>query len=66
MLANRASLKLLSLLALFFFLGGITGALGFKHFGYVATLPLAIALIVLAIAPIFDDMKQFADSRQTS
>lgn len=61
-LANRASLKLLSSLALFFFLGGITGAVSFKHFGYIATIPLAVALMALAIAPIVDDMRKFADA----
>ena len=30
-----------------FFLGGVVGALGFGHFGYVFTIPLAAILIVL-------------------
>ncbi|HEU4376515.1 MAG TPA: YoaK family protein [Telluria sp.] len=58
--ADLASLKLLSMLACAFFLGGLTGVLSFQHFGYVATVPLAVALFALALAPVFDDMKQLA------
>jgi uncharacterized membrane protein YoaK (UPF0700 family) len=58
--ANLASLKLLSMLACAFFVGGLTGAISFQHFGYVATVPLAIALFALALAPVFDDMKHLA------
>ncbi|MFP5390493.1 MAG: YoaK family protein [Gammaproteobacteria bacterium] len=54
--ANIDRLKMLALLALLFFIGGVTGALGFKHAGYVATLPLALVLIALAIAPVLDDL----------
>jgi hypothetical protein len=43
-----------------FFAGGVAGGFGFQHFGYIATVPLAIALSVLAFTPIFDDMKQLA------
>lgn len=54
--ANPARLALLSLLALFFFAGGIVGALGFKHMGYRATVPLALVLLALASVPIADDL----------
>jgi len=54
--ADRDRLKLLGTLAASFFLGGIAGALGFKHAGYVATVPLAIILIALAIVPPIDDL----------
>jgi hypothetical protein len=43
-----------------FFLDGVTGAFGFKHVGYVATLPLAGILVVLAAAPAVDDMLVWA------
>lgn len=46
--ANRARLRLHTTLVGSFFLGGLVGALGFKHAGYVSTVPLAIALGVLA------------------
>lgn len=62
--ADLERLKLLAMLASSFFIGGLAGAVGFKHFGYVATVPLALALIALAFAPILDDMKHFAGARQ--
>jgi uncharacterized membrane protein YoaK (UPF0700 family) len=31
-----------------FFVGGVLGALGFKHLGYVATVPLALLLALMA------------------
>jgi hypothetical protein len=36
-----------------FFSGGLTGAYGFKHVGFVATIPLALGLVVLSSAPMF-------------
>ena len=51
-IANRTKLKVFGLLVLFFFLGGLVGALGFKHIGFASTVPLAIALIVLSLAPV--------------
>jgi len=57
--ANRDRLKVLTLLVVFFFAGGVLGALGFKHVGYVATVPLALLLVVLAMAPAIDDMIVF-------
>ncbi|ANN69420.1 YoaK family protein [Bordetella bronchialis] len=55
-MANRPRLRLLASLLGMFLLGGVTGALGFKHMGFVATVPLATLLIVLAIVPVFDDL----------
>ncbi|WP_338848956.1 YoaK family protein [Massilia sp. W12] len=46
---------LLSLLAMFF-IGGVLGALGFKHIGFAATIPLAIFLLIAAVAPVLEDM----------
>jgi hypothetical protein len=40
-----------------FFVGGVTGAMGFKHIGYAATIPLAGLLMVLAIVPLIDDLR---------
>jgi uncharacterized membrane protein YoaK (UPF0700 family) len=54
-LANRSRLKVLVLLVMFFFVGGVGGALGFKHVGYVATIPLALILVIFASVPAFDD-----------
>lgn len=56
--ANRDRLQLLSALLVFFFVGGIAGAFGFKQVGYGATVPLALVLIALASVPIADDFAQ--------
>jgi uncharacterized membrane protein YoaK (UPF0700 family) len=58
--ANRARLRLLVSLLLGFFAGGVAGALGFKHAGYLATLPLAGLLCLLAIMPALDDLRRLA------
>jgi uncharacterized membrane protein YoaK (UPF0700 family) len=54
-----ARLQILLFLAFSFFLGGVLGALGFKHLGYVATVPLALILILLASVPAIDDMSHW-------
>jgi uncharacterized membrane protein YoaK (UPF0700 family) len=54
--ANRQRLKTLALLAFCFFAGGVIGALGFKHIGYLSTVPLAVLLIALACVPAVDDL----------
>ena len=56
--ANRSRLRLLLLLAIGFFCGGVIGALGFKQIGYLATLPLALLLVALAGVPAFDDLSR--------
>ncbi|BDD93883.1 YoaK family protein [Pandoraea sp. XJJ-1] len=53
---DHQKLRLLCALLGMFFLGGLAGALGFKHLGFVATVPLAGILIVLAIVPLLDDL----------
>ncbi len=47
-MANRRRLKIHITLVVAFFVGGLTGALGFKHAGFIATVPLSIALVILA------------------
>jgi uncharacterized membrane protein YoaK (UPF0700 family) len=58
--ANRARLRLLVSLLLGFSAGGLAGALGFKYAGYLATLPLAGLLCMLAIVPTIDDLRRLA------
>lgn len=53
---DRAKLRLLASLLLMFMLGGLGGAFGFKHVGFVVTVPLAALLVVLAIVPVLDDV----------
>lgn len=56
-----ASLRLLSSLVLLFFLGGVTGALGFAHVGFFFTLPLAALLLLIAAVPVIDDLRSRTD-----
>jgi len=58
--ANRDRLAVLGTLAASFFVGGVMGALGFKHIGYSATVPLALLLIALAALPAVDDLRALA------
>lgn len=55
---NLQRLATLSALVGAFFLGGVIGALGFKHLGYAMTLPLALLLASLALVPAADDVRQ--------
>lgn len=54
--ADRRRLALLGSLLLAFLVGGLVGASGFRHLGFVSTVPLAILLVALAFVPLFDDM----------
>lgn len=54
--ADRSKLGLLASLLGMFFIGGIVGAMGFKYVGFVATIPLAAMLVVLAVVPLVDDL----------
>jgi uncharacterized membrane protein YoaK (UPF0700 family) len=54
--ADRARLSLLSSLLAMFLIGGLAGAFGFKHIGFIVTVPLAAMLVVLAIVPVLDDL----------
>ena len=54
---NLPRLGTLSALVGAFFLGGLIGALGFKHLGYAMTLPLALLLASLALVPAADDVR---------
>jgi uncharacterized membrane protein YoaK (UPF0700 family) len=47
-MADRAKLRLLAGLLGSFFTGGVMGALGFHYLGYVACIPLAVLLLLLA------------------
>lgn len=54
--ADRPKLALLASLLGMFLVGGLTGALGFKHIGFIATVPLAMILLALAVVPMLDDL----------
>jgi uncharacterized membrane protein YoaK (UPF0700 family) len=57
----RADMKklwmLVSLVGLFF-VGGVVGAVGFSKMGFVATLPLAVILVMLSLVPVMDDLTE--------
>lgn len=55
---ERATLRLLASLVGLFFVGGVTGAVGFKQVGFFFTLPLAAVLLLLAATPVFDDIRR--------
>jgi uncharacterized membrane protein YoaK (UPF0700 family) len=54
--ADRQKLALLSSLLGMFLVGGLVGAVGFRHLGFIATLPLALILLTLAVVPVLDDI----------
>lgn len=59
---EQARLRLLGSLVGLFFVGGLVGALGFKHVGFFFTLPLAAVLVLLAFMPILDDMRRTGEA----
>ena len=60
--ADRERLRVHAQLVLSFLVGGIAGALGFKHLGYVSTLPLALALLLLVLRPLLEDWQRLRAS----
>ncbi len=55
--ARRDKLRVQALLIACFFMGGVAGALGFKHLGYISALPLAVLLLLLVARPVQQDAK---------
>ena len=53
--ANKARLRLFSGLLCMFLLGGMAGAAGFKHLGFIFVIPLAIVLCALSLPPLWAD-----------
>jgi uncharacterized membrane protein YoaK (UPF0700 family) len=56
--ANRDRLRVHGQLIACFFLGGLCGALGFKHVGYISTMPLAALLLLLVMRPALEDWRR--------
>jgi uncharacterized membrane protein YoaK (UPF0700 family) len=56
-LANRSKMRIHALLVGSFFAGALIGAYGFKVYGYVSTVPLAILLMVVTWGPLMDDVQ---------
>ena len=57
-LADRQRLRVHLQLIGCFLGGGVVGALGFKHLGYLSTVPLAALLLLLVLRPALDDWKR--------
>ena len=55
--ANRRKLRIHLTLVGSFFIGGLLGAVGFKTWGYVTSIPLAVLLVVLVWGPIAHDVR---------
>ncbi len=58
-LADRPRLFTLLTLVGSFLGGGVLGALGFQRMGYLATVPLAVLLMALALVPAWDDLRSW-------
>lgn len=56
--ADRERLRVHAQLVFSFLVGGVAGALGFKYLGYISTLPLAMALLLLVLRPLLDDWQR--------
>jgi uncharacterized membrane protein YoaK (UPF0700 family) len=56
--ANREKLFIHALVLGLFFVGGLVGAVAFKHFGFSATLPLALLLVIMASPPLIVDFQR--------
>ncbi len=61
--ADGEKLGLLACLVGLFFSGGVIGALAFGIMGYTAALYLAALVFLLAIVPVFDDLRAFLRRR---
>ena len=55
--ANQRKLRIHSVLVGSFFTGALLGAWGFKSFGYIATVPLALLLLAITWGPILEDVR---------
>jgi uncharacterized membrane protein YoaK (UPF0700 family) len=56
--ADRRRLRVHGQLVASFLVGGLLGALGFKHLGYVSTVPLAALLLLLVMRPALEDWRR--------
>lgn len=57
--ANRRRMLGLAALLVLFFAGGVLGAVGFKTFGFIAIVPLALVLFVLSVPTLWADWRHY-------
>jgi uncharacterized membrane protein YoaK (UPF0700 family) len=55
---NQQKLRIHVFLLLAFLFGGICGAVAFNTYGFIATLPFSVVLMVIAYAPVAEDIKR--------
>jgi uncharacterized membrane protein YoaK (UPF0700 family) len=56
--ANRERLRLFAGLVGMFLAGGLVGAAGFKHVGFIFVVPLAVVLLALSLPPLWADRER--------
>jgi len=61
--ANQARLRLFAGLLGMFLVGGVAGATGFKHVGFVFVVPLALLLLVRSLPPLWADRSRLRHPR---
>ena len=59
--ANRSKLLIHIKLISSFFIGSLLGAVGFKWFGFIVTVPLAALLLLLVLRPVLNDARKWID-----
>jgi uncharacterized membrane protein YoaK (UPF0700 family) len=59
---NRVAIQV-AILSMFF-VGGILGAIGFKHIGFATVLPFSLSLFIVALMPLLDDVRAFISARR--
>lgn len=57
--ANWSRVRLFAGLLLMFLVGGLAGAWGFQHWGFVCVLPLALILIAVSLPPLWADARHW-------
>src|SRR5690606_33247435 len=62
--ADRGKLRLLALLLASFFVGGVTGAIGYNGLGFLFSVPLGALLLLLASPPLIADLVKVRRSKE--
>ncbi|RCX09272.1 YoaK family protein [Extensimonas vulgaris] len=60
--ANQIRLRLFAGLVGMFFCGGVAGAWGFKHLGFISVVPLALVLLGLSLPPLWQDRPRLREA----
>lgn len=63
---NAPKLKMAAGLVGMFVLGGVTGAFGFKHVGFVCVVPLAALLWALSLPPFLRDISRLKGAMRSA